>query len=795
MNRPSFVSHRRLLEAILPPRQISRSVIGVVVCALALSACIGPVKPVPTQQSQEAPPPPPETADVPKAAESIPSDTPPSAPSAPILPLPPIGLGQPVEPRGQEEIPMVEAKPVLVAAQRESYVVPNATSGTKTNTPIMETPLNVQVISQQVLKDQQVIRLEDALKNVSGVTTQRGTFADDVLFLRGFQTGTLFRNGFRMEGTGGPIGLQFANVERIEVLKGPAATLYGRVEPGGMVNVITKQPLASPYYSLTQQFGSYSLYRTSLDATGPLTKDDTLLYRFNMSYQNSGSFRDLVTDKNVFLAPVLKWNISPRTQAILEMNYLHKLHSLDIQFLPLDNNHLIDLPHRRNLLERNRLKSEHIFVGFNWSHLFNDDWSIKHQVSFKRQDDNTDGYAFPLNIDLVSRTVDRLLARGYFRNDTVATNLDLIGHVKTWGLEHTLLFGGDYYRWNVSADQANSTDLSTISLDHPIHPGTSAVIDESTRLLAKASTDNYGLYLQDQITLPYNVHVMGGLRYQNVHSTNSSAGADGVFTPGDPQTDHAVTPRVGLLWRPQPWLSLYSNYVENFGANNGRGFGNKPLPPQSAQQWEVGAKTEFFDGRLRATLAYYNLTKQNVATTDPAHPFECGGGPCSLAVGEVRSKGPELDIQGEILPGWNVIATYAYQDVRVSKSNDTSDSGSTFLVGNRLQHVPRNVGSVWTTYEVQQGQMDGFKIGGGVNGQDGVVDSSNTLKSPGYVLVGLMTGYSYHVGTSKVTAQLNVDNLLDKTYSANAFSLGFGNIGFVNFATPRTFLGSIRIEY
>jgi iron complex outermembrane recepter protein len=204
----------------------------------------------------------------------------------------------------------------------QDYVLPNATSGTKTDTPIMETPLNVQVISKQVLKDQQVVDLNQALKNVSGVTMTKaasGAFVDK-LFLRGFATNTLFRNGFRMDDANSNIGngQQFANVESIEVLKGPAAILYGRVEPGGMVNIITKQPLATPYYALNQQFGSYSLFRTTVDATGPLTKDDTLLYRFNASFQNNNSFRDLVANEDVFLAPVLKWNISPRTQVTVE---------------------------------------------------------------------------------------------------------------------------------------------------------------------------------------------------------------------------------------------------------------------------------------------------------------------------------------------------------------------------------------------------------------------------------------------------------------------------------------------
>ncbi len=178
------------------------------------------------------------------------------------------------------------------------YVLPKATAGTKTNTPIMETPLNVQVISKQVLKDQQVISLDKALRNVSGVTTTKGSNGEDIMVLRGFKTETILRNGFRLDQS--PFisfngnGQQFANIESIEVLKGPAAILYGRVEPGGMVNVVTKQPLATPYYSLQQQFGSYDLYRTSVDATGPLTKDDTLLYRVNASFESKNSFRDLV---------------------------------------------------------------------------------------------------------------------------------------------------------------------------------------------------------------------------------------------------------------------------------------------------------------------------------------------------------------------------------------------------------------------------------------------------------------------------------------------------------------------
>ena len=236
----------------------------------------------------------------------------------------------------------------------QDYVLPNATSGTKTDTPIMETPLNVQVISKQVLKDQQVINLGDALKNVSGVTT--GSFyGNDVgspgnsgqgapyqlITLRGFASESFFRNGFRLQQ--GSASRDMANVESVEVLKGPAAILYGLVEPGGMVNVVTKQPLATPYYALNQQFGSYNLYRTTADATGPLTKDGSLLYRMNLSYENSGSFRDFVYNDDIFLAPTLKWIISPKTQATLEMEYQHKNYGTDNGFVPMYPNLMIPL--------------------------------------------------------------------------------------------------------------------------------------------------------------------------------------------------------------------------------------------------------------------------------------------------------------------------------------------------------------------------------------------------------------------------------------------------------------------
>ena len=206
------------------------------------------------------------------------------------------------------------------------YTVRNTVSATKTETPLMETPFSVQVVPQQVLQDQLVNRLEKALQNVPGVlpfSTNQGL--SDGFMIRGFGSNTTCRDGFfepDILGGGSSKG-ETANIDRIEVLKGPGSILFGRTEPGGVINLVTKQPLAQRQTSLQQEVGSYSYYRTTLDSTGPITRDDTLLYRVNMSYESTRSFRDFVEDKGTFIAPTLELNIGPRTQATLELSLIH----------------------------------------------------------------------------------------------------------------------------------------------------------------------------------------------------------------------------------------------------------------------------------------------------------------------------------------------------------------------------------------------------------------------------------------------------------------------------------------
>ena len=676
------------------------------------------------------------------------------------------------------------------------YAAPNSSFATKTDTPIMETPLNIQVLPKAVLDDQQAIRIDKAVKYVSGVTTGQGAggLADQIT-IRGFFNFNYFRNGMRIDTGGGADGTRaMANVQRLEVLKGPAAMLYGRVEPGGMVNVVTKKPLDTAYYALQQQFGSFDFYRTSVDATGPVTDNKDLLYRMNVSYENSGSFRELVDYEKVFVAPVLQWNISPQTQALLEMEYRHENNDYDLHSRPLIidgtradgtwiNPRLADIPRERNLMERNPNPVENKFIGFNVSHKFNDDWVLTEQLGINLLDRERTAL-LPGKLEADQRTLNRrLVTSDFFSNESYFTTTNLTGHFDTWGLKHTLLIGGDYYLQDVNTVGYSSTVPSTIDIYNPIHTG-NPPIDPNTRAGNSFHTkeDLYGIYVQDQIKLPYNVHVMGGFRYQNVEQID-------LLTNKVGQKADDVTPQVGVLWQPIKWLSLYGNYVENFGTTNGMGQGNTFLPPQTAQQWEGGVKTSFFDDSLSSTISYFNLTKQNIPTIDPANPF------FSVATGEAQSRGVEMDIRGEILPGWNAIATYAYTETEVLKENNPKQ----IPVGDSLRGIPKHTSTLWTTYDFQQDYLRGVKVGAGMelySARKATFDFHD-FNFAGYGVVDLLASYRRKVAKTNVTLQLNVINLLDKEYTHDGFIFSSAPTleTRATWGTPRSFMGSVKVEF
>ncbi len=266
-----------------------------------------------------------------------------------------------------EQGPTVLPEMTVTASPEQDigYSVFNATTATKTDTPIMETPVSIQVVPRAVLDDQKTTRLKDALENVSGVRALPSLGDGNRFIIRGFRSTRVYRNGllsnfatlFSSEHDAG-------NLQSIEVLKGPAAILYGRIEPGGLVNITTKKPFDTPYYSLEQQFGSYDFYRTQWDATGALTEDKSLLYRFTGAYQNTDSFRDFGFTDRVLINPSITWRPTDSTDLRLDVERLDQDHKADFG-LPAIGNRPAPIPISRSLDDPNIPKSNHshIFVS------------------------------------------------------------------------------------------------------------------------------------------------------------------------------------------------------------------------------------------------------------------------------------------------------------------------------------------------------------------------------------------------------------------------------------------------
>jgi iron complex outermembrane receptor protein len=700
-------------------------------------------------------------------------------------------------PQSQADTPVLKAMTVVGETVKdvddpynEDYHISNAVTATKTDTPIMETPVSIQVVPKAVLQDQQSIQVGDAIKNVSGVFQgfTFGGFSEEFM-IRGFNT----KNANYLDGFRWPVSrLSLANIERVEVVKGAASNLYGRIEPGGMINMVTKRPQATPYYALEQQFGSYDLYRTTADATGAINTDGSLLYRVNFEYLDRNSFRDFAFTDRVFVAPSLTWNISDRTQIDLDFIYSdedtledHGVIASTVTRRP------IDIPISRFFGEpaTDKSKTEIYNTGLTLRHEFSDDWKVRAKFNMQQRDARDFQHPAPFLDESAG-----LLNRAFYGADSMSSSYfgtaDVTGKFDTWGAKHEVLAGWDYYNLddNISAyflpPSAAGGPIQPINIYQPVYgrSGLNLAAAQKNQFIA-STTDWTGVYFQDQITLFDKLHIMGGGRYDWATQANGIAfGADKSLADATGTFKRTVnknfSPRVGLLYQPWEWLSLYGNYVESLGAANTAVDANgNALQPETAEQYEVGFKTEFFDQRLLTNVAFYNLTKQNMAVAMIGTPF-------SQAIGEARSRGVEIDVTGQVTDGLSLIATYAYTDATILKGDNA---------GNRLWNVPRNAGSLWAKYDLQQEALRGLTVGAGAYFQsqrEG--DTANTFELPGYGRIDALVKYLLPIAKAQTTLQFNVENLLDHRYYAS--SVGYSPT-FINPGAPRTFMGSIKVEF
>ncbi|MEH2060578.1 MAG: TonB-dependent siderophore receptor [Nostoc sp.] len=674
---------------------------------------------------------------------------------------------QPTQPSASGDEPIE----LVVTGEQDGYSVPDSTTATKTDTPQRDIPQSIQVIPQQVIKDQQITRISDVARNVSGVSLLGSYGADtDNYIIRGFLTYDNLRNGFQA----GDNYIDPNTVERVEVLKGPASVLYGQFEPGGVVNYVTKQPLATPYYASEFTVGSYSYYKSSIDISGPLTPDKKLLYRLNVGYENSGSFIDFVNAQYFSIAPVLSYKISDNTNLTFEYEHTSQNRTFLDGLLPVSQSFQVPISRFLGEPSTDKYNVDSNAFYLTLDHTFSENLRLRSAFSAYLTTSGYNEVVRPSSLEADGQTISRTLAAGPGSHQTFDLQNELISKFKTGSINHQLLLGLEF-SWDANFGDFLRTAAPSINLFNPVYgaPLPTSFVDTAQNGWTKTNTT--GIYLQDQVTLLSNLKLLVGGRYDFV--SYGDRGIDlnnnGALAYADNFYDEAFSPRVGLVYQPIKPISLYASYSESFAPNNTLSANQAQLPPSRGTQYEAGIKTEVFDGKLSATLAVYNITKTNVPTTDPNNTDY------SIAAGEVKSQGIEFDISGRILPGWNVIASFAHNDTFVSKDN-------VLPIGDRLVAVPRNTASFWTTYEIQSGSFKGFGFGGGLFF---VGDVEANLPNDGVVLPSYVrTDASIFYKKENWRFGLNIKNLFDTTYY---YSQGY----YLRPGDPLTVLATISVQF
>jgi iron complex outermembrane receptor protein len=756
--------------------------------------------------------------------------------------LPPIEIGAAQRARSSEPHPSgapipagrsVDARTAQTGDRVTGYKT-DRTVSVKLNKPILQIPIAVQTVTRQTMDDQQTTNVSQAIiGNVSSVAPlpMNCTLFQN-LMIRGFQTGTLsmaqlYRNGVLVPNERCP---STANLQSIEVVKGPAAMLYGRIEPGGLVDMIVKRPLETPYYSVQQQGGSFGVARTTLDATGPLTEDKSWLYRVNAEYYHNPSFIDFAQDDRWFGSATLtyhptqnfKLNIDAEYQDLYYVDNNPNIPAIGYNAAPIPISRYIGDP---SITVNNPDHDMRRFVGYDWKYDLNEDWSVTNRFAYNNTRSIQSSMfticvnappvpnpalppgACPANSLFGTSTLS--LNYGPVALRTITGNLDLNGKFYTGPLQHAVLFGTDHVSFANVANIYQANIAQNINVFAPIYTpfGLSRFLIPANGAAAIRKQEWQGFYAQDMISaFDDRVHFLLGGRYDfasalsSIGQSNSTIinnALDRANVLGVTTKDRFFSPRVGLVVQPWPWLSVYGNYTQSFGVNNGVTRANTPLGSQQAIQWEGGVKGEFFDKRLLATVAYFDIKKHNLAQNTPTAPNALRGFVVDLL--DAESQGVELDVTGKVDDNWSVIANFSHLSTHVTKGsilplNDPFDIRTQApVVGKRMPAVPDNMGSLWLKYDAD-GDFRGLSVGGGFTWiGNSWVDPANTYLNPAYTLVRAMASYRFALGPAHVTAQVNVDNLLNQNYyygTSNFPGRYAGTAG-----APRNILGSLRVEF
>ncbi len=709
----------------------------------------------------------------------------------------------------------------VMGRKEQSYKTTRSFIG-KAETDIKDIPQSVSYASKEFIADRGLMRVGDIVRNLSGVT--QASFYDD-LTIRGFrvngQTNTQLINGLRT--STGFWKQPLANyLERVEVLKGPSSALFGNASPGGVVNRVTKKPLDETRRSVNFSLGSFNTFRGLADFTGPASKDSSLLYRLNLGYENAGSFRDLMFDKNIVIAPSLTFLPTDKTSINFDLVYNDSKSRLDRGQTLFGSSELNSTPQSLSLNTANDYMNELTYnVTISINHKITDILSLnaayiktgyeedlyEHRTSGtygvdkngvvmenmagmmiisrkrKRYIDNMSGY---LNYKPQTGVIKHNIVVGYdFGSEKLpvgSSQMTAGGYLnKTRDSVITRYVAKDSLKYARDKNGAPIPNVPHFNLSDPL--GSQKMIDDSKSVFTKGDVAptyyylNAG-YVQNQFTIG-KLQALLGIRYE--YYTDF---ANYKLTNEKKTHSEAWLPRLGLVYSITPNINLYGSYVEGYNPQTAATIANPeaggPFDPLKSNMKELGAKTSWFRDLLTLTVAAYEIRQTGAL-------YNITGSNELRQIGDEKSKGVELDVIGRVLPNWSVMGSYSYSEAIIVESSNPGE------IGLQKPNAPKNTANFWSRYNFTSGLLKGFGIGAGFNyvdkrnlNYDSSLSPENQLTIPQFTLFNAAA--YYNVG--KLQLQLNASNIGNKKHWVGGYDY------FRIFpGTPESYLFSIGYSF
>lgn len=625
-------------------------------------------------------------------------------------------------------------------------------------------PQTVDVLDNAALRASGADSLGEALRLIPGASrdgSQLDAFGDTYL-MRGFPTNQTV-NGIgvsTMRQARDSVG-----IERIEVLKGPASVLYGQLQPGSVINIVTKQPRRDFQGEASVSYGRFDDWRGTVDLTGPLTDNGNLRFRLTGAYDDADSFVDFWKRKHFVVSPVVALDLGEATTLTLEGLYTRNKLWGFFNGAPAEGT---VLPNANGRLKWSLGLTDPTFnpsvredsdLSARVEHRFSPDVTWRTAVSWSHEHRDEEGvYGLLGWANASKRLLTRAVQTSRSTGDTWQAHSDLSARFSTGPIVHDVVGGGDYTWFDRDTAGgvalAPSLDVFAPSYQLTSRPATTVVPSRTTTSIEKTRTA--GLFVQDRVSLTDKLKVIGGVRWSD-YSQRTTSSRGGAAATVNRQSQTAWTSQLGLLYTPVDRLALFANRTTSFLPVQGLSVGGAPLKPETGTQYELGAKLQGLDGRLALNGALFHLERGDVAVADRVNPGFL------IAIGEQVAKGFEVSVDARPVDGLSLHAGYAYTDASTTKNSDP------VLVGKRIRNIPKHSLVLRGDYAVRSGPLEGLTLGGSATRTGArAADINDSFTLPGYWRLDAQASYAL---TDRVTVGASLENLTNERYYSHAYSL------------------------